>query len=231
MLWGELVLEPEVTCAAAWYEKRWSDCQAMRRRAYIWRKSIRLAVERKTRSSLLIPALSSGDPEVHWRLANIMAVQGKDADAQMQAADLDTNLFLRGTRSAFADHGAEFYAGSGRDCRRALELALVNVANRPTLRAFEQAHEMAVAAGDARASELLIERPPNTGAVMSALGCRPWPNGKKQSHDGRSPYFPHGRGPRCRRARRGNVRTENPETTSKYKAHRFHDRWMEHARR
>jgi hypothetical protein len=27
-----------------------------------------------------------------------------------------------------------------------------------------------------------------------------------------------------------NVCTENPKTTSKYGAHRFHDRWMEHAR-
>ena len=49
---------------------------------------------------------------------------------------------------AFADHGAEFYAGSGNDARRALELARINVANRPTLRAFEQAHAIAIAAGD-----------------------------------------------------------------------------------
>jgi hypothetical protein len=39
---------------------------------------------------------------------------------------------------AFADHAAEFYAGSGNDRRRALELARANVANRPTRRAIEQ---------------------------------------------------------------------------------------------
>ena len=115
---------------------------------------------------MLIPALSSGDPEVHWRLADIMAVQGKDADAQMQAARSGYEFVLARHPLAFADHGAEFYAGSGGDCRRALELALVNVANRPTLRAFEQAHEMAVAAGDARASELLIEATEHWGGSV-----------------------------------------------------------------
>jgi hypothetical protein len=44
---------------------------------------------------------------------------------------------------AFADHAAEFYAGSGNDCRRALELARMNVANRPTRRAVRQADAIA----------------------------------------------------------------------------------------
>ncbi|WP_336491098.1 hypothetical protein [Methylobacterium nigriterrae] len=48
---------------------------------------------------------------------------------------------------ASADHGAEFYAGSGGDAARALALARVNLDNRPTLRAFEQADEAAVAGG------------------------------------------------------------------------------------
>jgi hypothetical protein len=45
---------------------------------------------------------------------------------------------------AFADHAAEFYAGSGNDRRRALELARANVANRPTRRAVNQAHAIAL---------------------------------------------------------------------------------------
>ena len=45
---------------------------------------------------------------------------------------------------AFADHAAEFYSGSGNDCRRALELARVNVANRPTRRAVKQAQAVAM---------------------------------------------------------------------------------------
>src|SRR5262249_54428483 len=59
---------------------------------------------------------------------------------------------------AFADHGAEFYAGSGNDCRRALELARINLANRPTLRAFEQAYGIAVCVGEVDpASDLLAD--------------------------------------------------------------------------
>jgi hypothetical protein len=59
---------------------------------------------------------------------------------------------------AFADHGAAFYAGSGNNWRPALDPARVNVANRPTLRAFKQAHDIAVNAGDMEAaSQILAE--------------------------------------------------------------------------
>jgi hypothetical protein len=44
---------------------------------------------------------------------------------------------------AFADHATEFYAGTGNDRRRALELARVNVANRPTRRAVRLADAIA----------------------------------------------------------------------------------------
>jgi hypothetical protein len=52
----------------------------------------------------------------------------------------------KSTRSppAFADHAAEFHAGSGDDRRRALKLARANVANRPTRRAVEQAGAIAM---------------------------------------------------------------------------------------
>ena len=59
---------------------------------------------------------------------------------------------------AFADHGAEFYSGSGDDPARAFELAKLNLANRPTLRAFEQAYSTAVAAGEADAAARLREQ-------------------------------------------------------------------------
>jgi hypothetical protein len=58
---------------------------------------------------------------------------------------------------AFAGHDAEFYSGSGKNARRAFELASISLANRPTLRAFRQAHESAVSAEESyAASELLI---------------------------------------------------------------------------
>jgi hypothetical protein len=53
---------------------------------------------------------------------------------------------------AYADHGAEFYLAGGNDPRRALDLARLNLANRPTLRAFEQAFDAANAAWDRAAA-------------------------------------------------------------------------------
>jgi hypothetical protein len=156
VLWGELVPEPQVTCAAEWYERALERLPSYTK-ARVHLAEIYLSCGREhDAESVLMPALSSGDPEVHWRLADVMTVQGKDADAEMQAARSGFESVLERHLLAFADHGAEFYAGSGNDCRRAFELALVNVANRPTLRAFEQAHEMAVAANDTKAAASLL---------------------------------------------------------------------------
>ena len=92
----------------------------------------------------------TGDSPTSWPCkANTLTLRCKPLDP-------DFEFVLERYPLAFADHGAEFYAGSGNDCRRALELALGNVANRPTLRAYEQAHEMAVAAGDTKAAASLL---------------------------------------------------------------------------
>src|SRR5262249_46324067 len=105
--------------------------------------------------ALLLPALSSGDPEVRWRLADVLVAQGRfdEAEGQLDAARAGFEEFLGRHLLAFADHAAEFYAGSGSDLRRALELARMNVANRPTRRAVEQAHAIAVGAEEAQAGK------------------------------------------------------------------------------
>ena len=92
--------------------------------------------------TLLGPALSSGDPEVRWRLADVLFAQQRfeEAETELDAARVGFDELLGRHRLAFADHAAEFYAGSGDDCGRALELARANVANRPTRRALKQAH-------------------------------------------------------------------------------------------
>ena len=141
VLWGELVPEPQVSCAAEWYEKTLERLPSYTKARVHLAETYLSCGRADDAESVLLPALSSGDPEVHWRLADIMTAQGKDAVAQMRAARSGFDLILERHLLAFTDHGAEFYAGSGNDCRRALELALFNVANRPTLRAFEQAHE------------------------------------------------------------------------------------------
>jgi tetratricopeptide (TPR) repeat protein len=158
VLWGELVPEPRTIRAAQWYETALERLPSYTK-ARVHLAEIYLSCGRADDAeTVLMPALSSGDPEVRWRLADTMAAQGKSADAEahMQAARSGFNSVLERHPLAFADHGAEFYAGSGNNRRRALGLALVNVTNRPTLRAFEQAHEIAVSAGDASAADSLL---------------------------------------------------------------------------
>jgi tetratricopeptide (TPR) repeat protein len=144
MLWGELVPVPDLHRAALWYRRaigylpRYVKARVQLAEIY--------ASEDQTRDAeaLLVPALSSGDPEVRWRLADVLFAQGRFAEAEIEhnAARVGFDALLRRHLLAFADHAAEFYAGSGNDRRRALELARVNVANRPTRRAIRRAREI-----------------------------------------------------------------------------------------
>jgi tetratricopeptide (TPR) repeat protein len=160
VLWGELVPEPQADPAARWYRTA-IDCLPSYTKARVHLAEIYSSSGRADDAEvLLIPAISSGDPEVRWRLADTLVSQKRYAEAEMhmQAARVGFEVLLERHLLAFADHGAEFYAGSGDDCRRALGLARVNASNRPTLRAFERAHDMAVNAGDPEAaSEVLAE--------------------------------------------------------------------------
>ena len=170
ILWGQLVPEPQTSRAAQWYQKAISYLPAYAK-ARVHLAEIYSAIGRTSDAeALLIPAIESGDPEVRWRLADVAALQGKtpDAHTHMQAAQFGFESLLKRHLLAFADHGAEFYAGSGADCSRALDLARVNVVNRPTLRAFEQAHMIALCAGDApAASELLAAATKHWGATRA----------------------------------------------------------------
>lgn len=88
-----------------------------------------------------------------------MLAMGKlaDAEVQMKAARSGFEVLLKKHLLAYADHGAQFYSGSGNNPGRAFELASINLANRPTLRAFEQAYAAAVGAGESGvASEILV---------------------------------------------------------------------------
>ena len=158
VLWGELMPESRLAQAAAWYEKAVRCLPAyVKARVHLAETFIRRELIADAKA-LLMPAAASGDVEVSWRLADVLTKMGRvaDADKQMLIARSGFEALLRKHLLAFADHGAEFYAGSGNDPQRAFELARINVANRPTLRAFEQACERAVAAGETdQAAELL----------------------------------------------------------------------------
>ena len=147
MLWGELVPAPDPHRAALWYRRAvgylpgYVKARVHLAEIYASQKQIGNA------EALLMPALSSGDPEVRWRLAEVLVAQERiaEAETQLDAARLGFDKLLQRHLLAFADHAAEFYAGSGNDCRRALELARANLANRPTRRAVRQAHAIAAA--------------------------------------------------------------------------------------
>ena len=145
MLWGELVPVPDPNLAALWYRRAIAYLPG-HVKARVHLAEIYLSGNQTTDAeALLLPALSSSDPEVRWRLADVLIAQDRleEAEIQLEAARCGFEELLGKHLLAFADHAAEFYAGSGNDCRRALELARANVANRPTPRAIRQAHAIA----------------------------------------------------------------------------------------
>jgi tetratricopeptide (TPR) repeat protein len=151
MLWGELVPVADPGLAALWYRRAIaylpSYVKARVHLAEIYASQGRAG----DAEALLLPALTNGDPEVRWRLSDVLTAQGRfeEAKRQLDAARLGFDQLVDRHLLAFADHAAEFFAGSGNDCRRALAFARTNVANRPTRRAIMQAHAIAAAADEA----------------------------------------------------------------------------------
>jgi hypothetical protein len=158
MLWGELVPAPDGDLAALWYRRAIAYLPGYVK-ARVHLAEIYASQGQPDDAELLLPALSSADPEVRWRLANVLIAQERfeEGQKQLDAARLGFDELLRKHHLAFADHAAEFYAASGNDLWRALELARANVANRPTRRAAMQAHAIAVKAGEAVAARHLYE--------------------------------------------------------------------------
>jgi ribosomal protein S20 len=60
-----------------------------------------------------------------------------------------------------------------KDARRAFQLASINVANRPTLRAFEQAYETALAAGEKLEASEILSAAAKRWAQTPAFGLSP----------------------------------------------------------
>jgi len=138
-LWGECVPAPEPARAAQWYRQAidYLPCYV---KARVHLAEILLDDDDPAAArDLLLPVAASGDPEVPWRLADVAfaADSEEEAASQLAIARNGFESLLARHPLAFADHAAEFYLGSGDDARRALELARLNLDNRPTARAFE----------------------------------------------------------------------------------------------
>ena len=140
MLWGEQVPEPDLDLAALWY-RRAIDYVPSYVKARVHLSEIRMRCgDGIEANALLEPVIASGDPEVRWRLADVLAAQGEPESARvhLEGVRMRYEALLAKHLLAFADHAAEFYAGSGNDPARARELARANAANRPTRRAIAQ---------------------------------------------------------------------------------------------
>jgi tetratricopeptide (TPR) repeat protein len=173
-LWGERVLAPRQRLAAQWYRAA-IDILPCYVKARVHLAEILLdRGETEDVENLLRPAIASGDPEVHWRLAEVGQAAGNADEAKtlMEAARTGFESLLAKHPLAFADHATEFYLADGADPPKALELARLNLANRPTLRAFQLALDAAHAAGEARAAAEIAadarERWPGTVASPSS---------------------------------------------------------------
>jgi tetratricopeptide (TPR) repeat protein len=149
MLWGELVPVPDRKLAALWYRRAIGYCPGYVKARVHLAEIYASQDQAGDAEAILLPALSSRDPEVRWRFADVLIAQDRfeEAETLLDAARLGFNDLLGKHLFAFADHAAEFYAGSGNDRRRALQLARANVANRPTRLAFKQAHAIAMKGG------------------------------------------------------------------------------------
>jgi tetratricopeptide (TPR) repeat protein len=146
VLCGELVPVPAPSRAALWYGRALAYLPGYVK-ARVHLAEIYTSQDRADDAeALLRPVLASPDPEVRWRLADALIAQERleEAATQLAAARSGFEELLARHLLAFADHAAEFYAGSGNDPGRALELARRNVANRPTRRAVKQAEAIAV---------------------------------------------------------------------------------------
>jgi len=186
VLWGEFVPEPQEAWAERWYRKA-IGCLPGYIKARLHLAEICSSSGRPEQAEvLLIPAVASGDPEVLWRLADVLVTQKRyaEAEAKMDAARSGFESVLERHLLAFADHGAEFYAGSGNDRRRALHLARVNVVNRPTLRAFEQAHNVAVNVGDLEAASKLLTDAVIRGGTTPAFRSSPLAEASSEKRKG-----------------------------------------------
>jgi len=164
MLWGELVPAPAPNLAALWYRRAIAYLPGYVKARVHLAEIYGSQGQTDEAEAVLMPAHSSRDPEVRWRLADVLIVQGRfeQAKTQLDAARFGFEELLRRHLLAFADHAAEFYAGSGNDRWRALELARLNVANRPTRRAIEQAHAIAMNADGLTAAAVLPLQALNT---------------------------------------------------------------------
>ena len=88
MLWGELVPVPDANLAALWYRRAIAYLPGYVKARVHLAEIAANQDQTGEAEALLMPALSSRDPEVRWRLADVLIAQGRfeEGERQLDAA-------------------------------------------------------------------------------------------------------------------------------------------------
>jgi TPR repeat protein len=160
VLFGETLTPADPKAAQYWYEKAMAYLPAYTH-ARVHLAELHLDARHfDSALKLLQPIKDSADPEVSWRLAQLYEEVGQTGEARHHIARTQ-HIFehlLTHHLLAFADHAVDFYLEEGDDSTKALQLALLNLDNRATLRAFELSVEAAQATGQDLMAQALAGR-------------------------------------------------------------------------
>ena len=160
VLFGETLEPAQPTTAQYWYEQALSYMPPYTH-ARVHLAELHLDAGRlDTALTLLLPIQDSEDSEVSWRLAQLYEQKGEVHEASHHLARTHRSFerALDRHELAFADHAVGFYLEEGDNPEKALQLALLNLDNRPTLRAFELSHEAALACEQQALAQSLANR-------------------------------------------------------------------------
>ena len=172
VLFGETLAQADPSAAQYWYEKAMAYLPAYTH-ARVHLAELHLDAGRfDSALKLLQPIKNSADPEVSWRLAQLYDQTGQAHEASHHLARTQ-HIFeqlLTHHELAFADHAVDFYLEEGADPDKALRLALLNLDNRATLRAFELSYEAAQAARQTPLAQTLADRAAVQWGHLPAFG-------------------------------------------------------------
>jgi tetratricopeptide (TPR) repeat protein len=172
VLFGETLEPAQPATAQYWYEQALSYMPTYTH-ARVHLAELHLDAGRfNIALDLLLPIQDSEDPEVSWRLAQLYEHKGEAREASHHLARTQKSFerVLGRHELAFADHAVDFYLQEGNNPEKALQLALLNLDNRATLRAFELSHEAALAARQTPLAQTLADRAAVKWGHLPAFG-------------------------------------------------------------
>src|SRR4030095_2088698 len=102
--------DPDPTLAAVWYQRAIAYVPGYVKARVHLAEIYASQDQTGDAESLLRPALSSGDPEVRWRLADVLFAQQRleEAETQLDAARVAFEALLEKHLLALAGHAAGF---------------------------------------------------------------------------------------------------------------------------